>query len=693
MSGAKEAAHVYRSDIDGLRAVAVIPVVLYHADISMPGGFVGVDVFFVISGYLITKIIEEDLEARRFSLLNFYDGRIRRIFPALFVMFAILSVVAYLILPPLEHARFSDDLSSAAIFISNIHFFRQASYFDASAFSKPLLHTWSLGVEEQFYIFWPIFLLVFGASRTKRSKIAAISALIVASIALSQYWVTSYPNAAFYLLPARAWEFALGALLGLSDIRKVTARLPPSAAHILSVAGLIALGATYVRFNSATPFPGLAALPPCLAAAAILAAGEGGTSLGGRLLSVRPFIFFGRISYSLYLWHWPILIFSGLFLERPLTLTESCEAALASCLIAWVSWKIVEQPIRNWRPAIHASATRVAAGLAASGVFVALGLWGAASHGFWFRAPSLYRWSLEAKQEERDFQASPCMVRNAALPPVKGCLFGAAPEGSHYDAVLWGDSYAAHLVPVLNSLGRRFPLTFREITKAGCPPIVGMRFFPPDAMRAACSAFNAAALKALSEDKDVRLILLSARWDALASGALLATPDGTRTSSALSRRNVIASLRSTFDQLTRDNRRILLVGQIPVPGFDVVACMARTRFNHQAEALCATMPAAGPLAADTQVRQMLAAAVARHPNVSIAPVFDEFCQSQDCSLIHDGMQLYMDETHLSPKGAELIGPVLETRLHSLLAESPDRTQPGLTNGIDNREAQKGAPRP
>jgi len=184
MSGAKEAAHVYRSDIDGLRAVAVIPVVLYHANISMPGGFVGVDVFFVISGYLITKIIEEDLEARRFSLLNFYDARIRRIFPALFVMFARLSVVAYLTLPPLEHARFSDDLSSAAIFISNIHFFRQASYFDASAFSKPLLHTWSLGGEQHFYNFRPIFLLFFGASSIKRSKLAWIGPTHLAPDAL-----------------------------------------------------------------------------------------------------------------------------------------------------------------------------------------------------------------------------------------------------------------------------------------------------------------------------------------------------------------------------------------------------------------------------------------------------------------------------------------------------------------------------
>jgi len=654
----------YRPDIDGLRAVAIVPVLLYHANGLVPGGFIGVDVFFVISGYLITKILDGDLTRGRFSILRFYARRVRRILPALCVLFAILSVVADLCNPPLQYIRFSDDLSSAAAMISNIHFYRQTSYFDTSAVYKPLLHTWSLGIEEQFYLVWPVLLWLLSSSRLPRWRAAILLGLCLASLALSEIWVETQPNAAFYLLPARAWELALGALLALGEVRRVLTRLRPLQADILSLAGLTSLGTGFIFFTSATPFPGLAALAPCLGTAAIIAAGESGRPIANRLLALPPLVFIGRISFSLYLWHWPILVFGRLLLERPLTPFESWSALLAAFLIAILSWKFIEQPFLAWKPRFNGSSVWIAGGVSAAALFIGFGIAGAADRGFSFRAPELYRQSMEMKREADDFQASACMSRDARLPPLDGCLSGAAPRGTAYTAAFWGDSYAAHLAPILADVGQHLDLTFREITKAGCPPLIGMIYFPPDPLRAECRAFNDAALHALAENQHLRLIVLSSRWDALVSGGLLVTTGDPTLSPLQSRQNVIAALRAAFDLLSKTDRQIVLLGQIPVPDRDVVACLERVRFIHASDARCASMPAKSARAIDAEVTELLRAAATPYPNVIVVPVTDAFCGEAACALMRDGKPLYQDETHLSHFAASLLAPIIEQKLRT-----------------------------
>ena len=351
----------YRADIDGLRAVAVAIVVLYHAGAtSISGGYLGVDVFFVVSGFLISGIIWRDLEAGAFSFAGFYERRIRRIYPALFSMILACLGCASLFLVPDDFVAMGNSAAATAVYGSNIFFWRKSGYFDAPAELAPLLHTWSLAVEEQFYVVYPVFLAL--VHRFARGRaVHALMAVFVASLALATWGISAYPEASFYLLPTRAWELALGALLAVAHLPTPRSRLLSEAA---AVAGGLLIGYSAFAFDSRTPIPGPLGLVPCLGAALILHAARRPT-LVGRLLETPPFVFVGQISYSLYLWHWPVLVMSKHFLAvRELPLWATVTAVAGSVALAWASFHLVEQPVRKrgWfsRNAIFAGAVQVA---------------------------------------------------------------------------------------------------------------------------------------------------------------------------------------------------------------------------------------------------------------------------------------------------------------------------------------------
>src|ERR1700674_821671 len=370
ISSIPQSKHFYRPDIDGLRALAVLPVILFHANLFFPGGFVGVDVFFVISGYLITQIIERDLQANRFSVLVFYQRRIRRIFPALFVMFAVTILTAYLFMPPLELKDFGQSLLASSAFYSNFFFFRQSGYFAPTSEYAPLLHTWTLSVEEQFYVCWPLFLGVLTKTAKSKWKVPTTVFILLGALLLSAHWVNTHPNAAFYLLPSRAWELALGALLSFPSVSSVLARIPRKIASVASLAGILFLGLAVVTYDNLTPLPGFAALLPCVGAALVIAAGVGGPSAGGRVLSLRPLVWTGLISYSLYLWHWPILVFGRMIANHKLDAAERVSFIVLIFIVAWLSWRFVESPFRNLRVARPGSKNWVIGGLGTRAVLV-----------------------------------------------------------------------------------------------------------------------------------------------------------------------------------------------------------------------------------------------------------------------------------------------------------------------------------
>ena len=336
----------YRREVDGLRALAVIPVIFFHAGFSLfSGGYVGVDVFFVISGYLITGIVMNEVQQGTFSIVDFYERRIRRILPALFLVVACCVPAAYVILLPSDMKEFSQSLIAVATFSSNVLFWSQSGYFEGAAELKPLLHTWSLSVEEQFYLFFPVFLLLTWRLG-KKWVIALLFAATLISLGSAEWGALNKPIAAFFLLPTRAWELLLGSLVAFYLDRISNKPLPVALNSVLATSGFLAIAYAIFGFNTQTTFPGLHALVPTIGAA-LLIIGARPETLVGRLLCLPAMVSVGLISYSTYLWHQPLFAFArhlGLSHSNALALGA---IALLSVAMGYISWKYIETPIRR----------------------------------------------------------------------------------------------------------------------------------------------------------------------------------------------------------------------------------------------------------------------------------------------------------------------------------------------------------
>jgi peptidoglycan/LPS O-acetylase OafA/YrhL len=347
----------YRADIDGLRAVAVLSVLGFHVGLSgVSGGFVGVDVFFVISGYLISSIVFSEIAGARFSLIGFYERRIRRIFPALFAMLAVSSVFAVLYLLPTELVAYCKSMLAATTSVSNLYFWKHSGYFDSPT-SQPLLHTWSLAVEEQFYVCFPLFLVVVRKCFPQRLRISVVL-LFFCSLVASIIVVSHNAETAFYMPYTRAWELLLGTILSLRMFPRLESAY---LRNLATVSGFGMIAYSVVSYTQQTLFPGFSALVPCIGSALIIWAGEGGSSFIGAVLSWRPFVFVGLISYSLYLWHWPVVVLRkmGVIAGMGVIRSQHRIALLSShrfdmlveiaisFLLAVVSWILVERPFRR----------------------------------------------------------------------------------------------------------------------------------------------------------------------------------------------------------------------------------------------------------------------------------------------------------------------------------------------------------
>jgi len=372
----------YRAEIDGLRAFAVLPVILFHAGFNLfSGGFVGVDVFFVISGYLITTILIEENENNKFSLIKFYERRARRILPALFFMILVCIPFSWLWMLPSQAKDFSQSVVAVILFASNILFWMESGYFDESSEEKPLLHTWSLAVEEQYYILFPVFLFL--AWRHSKGKIFWLMfALSVISLSLSEWGWRNNATANFYLAPSRAWELLAGSMAAFI-VRKRGVRSNES----LSIIGFLAILFSIVVYDEDTPFPSLYSLVPVVGVVLVVLFADKKTCVA-KILSNRVFVSVGLISYSAYLWHQPFFAFARIkSIEEPGYIVFSC-LIFATFLMAYLSWKYVEQPFRN---KLRFSAKYIFSFSAFSSVlFIVIGSIGYVTNGF-----EKYRFSEE----------------------------------------------------------------------------------------------------------------------------------------------------------------------------------------------------------------------------------------------------------------------------------------------------------
>ncbi len=501
----------YRADIDGLRAVAVLLVFAYHlGGARVRGGFVGVDVFFVISGYLLGSIILTEIDRGKFSLLSFYERRARRILPALFVTLAVCAMLAYEFLLPAELDEFAKSFLAATLSFSNILFYHQAGYFEGAAAIKPLLHTWSLGVEEQFYIFLPLFLLALRKYSLSTRRIVVL-AVAVCSFLASAWGAFHSPEAAFYLLPTRAWELLLGTLLALDIVPHFSNSIWRNAS---SAAGIIMIIAAGVWYQKTTPFPGLAAAMPCIGAALIIAAGRDGSSLVGTVLSLRPIVFVGMISYSLYLWHWPLIVFqsaSGVLAQGLSPKLTKLVVLGISFVVATLSWRFVERPFRDGRkrlprPRLFQIATAAAAVLI---IFAATAI---ATRGF----PS--RYSAQAVHiasflenadatTEAQYRVGSCFLTSEnphAKFAADECL---KVDSARRNDLLIGDSHAAQLWFGLSSVFKE--INFMQATASGCKP--GLE--QPIGADERCSQLMHYVFQDYLKAHHVDSVLIAARWD------------------------------------------------------------------------------------------------------------------------------------------------------------------------------------
>jgi len=494
----------YRPEIDGMRALAVVPVVLFHAGFgAFSGGFIGVDVFFVISGYLITSIILQEMHAGRFTIAGFYERRARRILPALFLVMLACLPFAWLWMTPHDLKGFAQSVVAATLFVPNVYFFRKSGYFDIDAADAPLLHTWSLGVEEQFYILFPLFVLLCWRRGTQTLTLL-LMVVAAASLCLSQWASYTHPLGNFFLAPTRAWELSLGALMAIASLDKLPGqRLGVTARTILSSVGICLVVVPIFVYDATTRYPGFHALAPTLGTALLIAYAHGAGPVT-RWLASKWVVGMGLISYTVYLWHQPLFALARLHTaSRPTPLLLGA-LALLSVLLGYLTWRFVENAARNRR---RFSRRKVfVAALLASLFFIGVGLAGDFAEGFPGRLTpgqqAIMAFAEDPENHVAGFPGKDCFLK----PEQYGNAFGDCTEGPAVpteSVLLWGDSHAAHLYSAVHvHLAGDSQLT--TLTAGACPPLL-------DYGRPSCRAVNETILARIARQRPDRVIL-AAVW-------------------------------------------------------------------------------------------------------------------------------------------------------------------------------------
>jgi peptidoglycan/LPS O-acetylase OafA/YrhL len=435
----------YRPDIDGLRAVAVLAVILFHGFPQyIQGGFVGVDIFFVISGYLISTIIYSELQTNSFSFLDFYSRRIKRIFPALLAVLFTTFFFGWFFLTPREYEILNQEIAGGAAFFSNFIFWRQSGYFDIAADKKPLLHLWSLAVEEQFYIFWPLILWVF--SRLKVNLLYLTIFVLIASFGLNIFYINTDPIGAFYAPFTRFWELLIGGLLAyLSLYRLEHIQFGSHSRDLLSITGLACILLGVFTFNKLLPFPGWFALLPVVGATLLIFAGPD-AMINRSLLSSRVMVWIGLISYPLYLWHWPVFSLGRIYSGHALTELQTTGAILLSFLLAWGTFKYIESPIRRSSKG----------GMWVNAMIFLMTVVGVSAYFVKENNGLASRFSVEPLRRNNQLTGCDNVVRDNVLYP---CTFGKL--DAKRTILIYGDSHAGHLTSALNNaLGSEFKFIF-----------------------------------------------------------------------------------------------------------------------------------------------------------------------------------------------------------------------------------------
>ncbi len=625
--------HGYRRDIDGLRAIAVLSVVAFHfGEHFMPGGYLGVDVFFVLSGYLITGIIVREAGEGRFSIARFYERRIRRIAPALLFALTATTGFAALILLPLDLEGYGESLIASLAFVANIYFWRDGNYFAQGSETKPLLHIWSLGVEEQFYIFFPLLVMLL-ASR-KGWLFATVVGTVAVSFVLNVWSLRAgYASPAFYLLPTRAWELGAGALLVFLPkpaIARGTAEALMAISYVMLIAAIIAAPLW-------VPHPIPTALPAVFATALLIWVGSAGapTALSGPL-KTAPMVGVGLISYSLYLWHWPVIVLAKYYLvDAPGPLMILALLAVMF-LAAWASWRFVEKPFRSKDFPVR-KLYWITGGWA-----LALALAGLAfvqSGGFPSRLPQ----SVAQVNAAIGSHYRCSLADTKVYAGVRSCWFGEG-DPATADTVLLGNSHAQMYAPILRDQAETRGENLLMIPANGCAPLTGINIRP------GCIAVAEANIEAAAKHPEADTVMIAFAWHIAED---LVDPSGEAPADPA--QALIAGLDRTIDTLRAEGKQVVVIGPIAVPDYELPSVVSRANaFGRDS-----------PYPIERAESDFL---------TEFAPYLDHFrargdikllephraqCQDGVCRYMADGKSLFADKTHISRDGLEVFAPVFD----------------------------------
>ncbi|WP_082509821.1 MULTISPECIES: acyltransferase family protein [unclassified Rhizobium] len=642
----------YRQEIDGLRALAVTSVILYHAGLAqLPGGFIGVDVFFVISGYLITSLIVKGLNEGSFSLVDFYKRRARRILPALFLVLACTVPFAWIWMLPEDFRNYAQSMTASVFSYSNIHFWLEKDYFAQDANLVPLLHTWSLAVEEQYYLIFPLLMLIAWPRLSKRAVVGMLAGIAAASLATSLWWAASHPTASFFLLPSRAWELMAGALASFVPASRDQARN-----NALSLGAATILVASFFLLDDQDGWSPLAAVIPVVATAGILVFGVRGTLLA-RILSVQPFLLIGKISYSAYLWHQPIMVFARIRSPEEPALSTMLALGALSFLLAYFSWRYVEEPLRRshgqrvvgWRPLVS--------GLGLTVVLLAsLGLTGQITHGLPSRLPE----AVVAMERQSDWSRNCMFTQEGGMPafPITRCLFN---EKHPTRYAIWGDSIASSISPALADALDRKGIALQQLTHGFCAPLLNVyRDDLPGAV--SCDAFNDQAMEQLLTS-GVNTVILAASWQKFLDDDGYVLDGKEKRIANRDRGFLVTQLSDTIQKLEKAGIRVVLVFGHPTTKMDVTDSIAQLMLKGIPRPSF-TITYEEFVAASMNSRGILEKAAS--PTTLKVQTEDGFCNERKdglCTLASNGVAFLSDGLHFTKAGARIVVDQIMRKLY------------------------------
>jgi peptidoglycan/LPS O-acetylase OafA/YrhL len=663
----------HRRDIDGLRAIAVVPVILYHAGISaFGGGFTGVDVFFVISGYLITSLLIRDLGSGQFSIAKFYERRARRIMPALMLVLFSSVVTAWFITRPTEMMNLFQSIIATITFSSNIYFWKTSGYFSEAAETIPLLHTWSLAVEEQYYIFFPLLLAALH-QQSRKLLAPTIAFIVVGSLAVSEWGTSHMPSATFFLLPSRTWELCAGSLSALIADQFSEDRVSAKFSNFASLIGVAMVVTPFFTFSVTTQFPGIHAIPSVLGTTAIILFSRP-SGWAHKILTQGAITHVGLISYSAYLWHQPIFAFARTLHPESMPAPVMLALCVGTFVIAHFCWKHIEQPARN--PSILSNRALFVGTTCSLLALLSISLLGIRSRGFEDRLaqPARSLFSGEKKPlKNADCHATP----QHHIPPDRACVDGAA---NNETAALVGDSHAFGISGVLGKQLGDIHIGVRNFTAAGCPPATGIFRLDDPNYNSSCIQHNIDVNDYIQRHQELKYIIVFATWHSWLQNSDSDAADDAHFPTRSQR--VSAAFLRQIKKYAAMNRKVILV--YPTPDFD----------SNIPQSLWADYLQGNEFRSvyykpkyhnDSQDISSIFSQAAKIPGVATIRVSDLFCKSspsgqETCQISDPNSLLYFDSHHLTEEGG--------WRVAKRIADHVQRIE---TGGIATREPAQSTP--